>query len=394
MNRFNLLLFISFCLVSCSSRHIIQIENEQKGKLNSIYELVISDSILYCLDDETASKSLYMQLYRDSLNEYLTLLNSYNNSIYVFDASSQEYIKRITFDKEGPNAVLNIGGFYIKNMDSIYIYNRPLVEILLADSTGKVREHIHLKQTNTDWTNNYPQYDFTTSCPIYEKQGKLILTGFSPFAITESLLEKFRYTAYIDINSQQVEFYHAYPMALYGDNVNWDDPMFMQIFCAISPDNTLVHSFPISHDLYINKLGSNEVSKVYGGSNIANTISSIDWVMFEAQKTPTELVLLHYLKQDLYGAIIYDPWRKVYYRFMQKGIFNASTKNSMDEKNIVLIIFDEEFNYLGENMIGNGKNWYIPNTFVTEKGLNIQYIDESDIEEEYLKFKVFTMHKN
>lgn len=393
MNRIFFILSVSVFIMSCSSRHIVRIENEQKGNLAPLYELLISDSVQYCLDAETAPKSSYMQIYRDSLNDYLTLLNSYNNSIYIFDNSNQKLIKRISYDKEGANGILGMGGYYIRNMDSIYIYNRPLLEILLTDSTGKVKEHISLRNLDIDWTNNYPQYDLSSVCPILEKNGKLILTGFSPFAIKESLLKKFHYTAYIDINSKQVEFYHKYPMNLYGDDMNWDDPVFMQVYCAISPADNLVHSFPISHNLIINKFGSDEETIVYGGCNSASTISSIDWELFTAQKTPTELVLLHYLKQDLYGAIIYDPWRKVYYRFMQKGISDASTKNSMDEKQIVLILFDDEFNYLGEKMIGNGKNWYIQNAFVTDKGLNIQYLDQNDIEEQYLKFKVFTIAK-
>lgn len=393
MNRIILLLLVSVLIVSCSSHHIVRIENEQKGNLTSIYELFISDSVQYCLDIETAPKSSYMQIYEDSLNTYLTLLNSYNNSIYLYDNRNQKLVKRISYDKEGANGILGMGGYYIKNMDSIYIYNRPLLEILLTDSTGKVKEHISLRSLDADWINTYPQYDLSSACPIFEKNGKLILTGFSPFAIKESLLNNFRYTAYIDIKSKQVEFHHTYPMNLYGDDMNWDDPVFMQMYCAISPDGNLIHSFPISHDLIINKFASDDSTVVYGGCNVASTISSIDWDLFKTQKTPTELVFLHYLKQDLYGAIIYDPWRKVYYRFMQKGILNASTKNSMDEKQIVLILFDDKFNYLGEKMIGNGKNWYISNAFVTDRGLNIQYLDQNDIEELYLNFKVFTIAK-
>lgn len=393
MKRFILLLLVLVLLIACSSHHVVRIENEQKGKLTSIYDLRISDSLQFRLDTETAPKSEYIQLYQDGSNVYLTLLNAYNNSIYIYDYKNNNFLERISFEKEGSDGILGIEGYYIKNMDSIYIYNKLLMEIVLADSAGSVKEHIPLGiRVQSDWTNHYPQFDFSTVCPLFEKSGKLIISGFTPFSIEKSFLENFRYTAYMDMNSKQVEFYHVYPMDLYGD-VNWDDPFFMQIFYAISPDNKMVHSFPISHNLYINEFGSDAVATVYGGCNVASTISSIDWDLTKSQKIPTESLLIHYLEQDLYGAILYDSWRKVYYRFMQKGILNATTKNAINEKQIILILFDDKFNYLGEKNIGNGVNWYIPNAFVTEKGLNIQYIDQSDMEEEYLKFKIFTMSK-
>ena len=60
------------------------------------------------------------------------------------------------------------------------------------------------------------------------------------------------------------------------------------------------------------------------------------------------------------------------------------------EKPIAVIIFDENFNYLGETVIGTGENWYWQNSFVTEEGLNIEYID-NDLEEKYLRFRIFVV---
>ena len=91
----------------------------------------------------------------------------------------------------------------------------------------------------------------------------------------------------------------------------------------------------------------------------------------------------HHCKQDFYTAIRYDKYRKVYYRFLWKGIKNASIHSKLDDKPFAVIIMDENFNYLGETEIGTGKDWNWWNSFVTSEGLNIEYI-EKEFKEVYL----------
>ena len=105
---------------SCSDT-IISIKNEWKGKLHSSYRLVISGEKKIQLDNETAPKSPYMQMIQDSLgNNILTLLNPYTNSINFYDYAKGTFLRKIHFEKEGPNGILSVSGYYIKNSDSIF----------------------------------------------------------------------------------------------------------------------------------------------------------------------------------------------------------------------------------------------------------------------------------
>lgn len=158
---------------------------------------------------------------------------------------------------------------------------------------------------------------------------------------------------------------------------------------CLSPDGNLIHSFPASHDLYVCELNSNVITKIYGGSNVATAIHSIDYD--EPRKTPGELCLVHYVQQDMYGAIIYDNYRKIYYRFLERGIPNATIQMTMKDKLINVIIMNEKFEYLGETTLGTGKEWNWANSFVTEEGLNIEYLDKNDLDENYLIFKILTL---
>lgn len=391
-SKFIICIVLILKLLSCSNP-VKNVENEQYGMLEATCNLVLCGEKKIELDDNTAPKPAYMQILTDTAGiRVLTILNKYNNSIYFFDYSTSKYLKKISYQKEGPNGVLGIAGYYIKNMDSIYVYNRPLVELDLVDSAGCVKNKIPLKGIEDEWYLYYPQYDFKTVCPIIENSGRLLLTGFNPFQIEDKFVDKFHFTACVDLQNNQVEYHHVYPYDLFGNGVNWADPAYMQVFPALLPSGELVHSFTNSHNLYVSKLNSDSVTTVFGGSNFSKVIRSIDWDA-NSGETPSELMLTHFLQQDLYAALLYDPWRKVFYRFMQQGIPNATTRMPLDSKNLVVIVLNEQFEYLGETTMGKGSEWNWSNSFVTEEGLNIEYIDTNDVNENFLYFKIFNMKK-
>ena len=65
----------------------------------------------------------------------------------------------------------------------------------------------------------------------------------------------------------------------------------------------------------------------------------------------------------------------------------------MTEKPIIVIMMDEQFHYLGETALGTSDVWNWNNSFVTEEGLNIEYIDRSDVDEQYMRFKICVPRK-
>lgn len=363
------------------------------GQLVSTHELIMGDEKKIALDSVTATKAPFVQIYTDQIgNRYLTLLNPYSNSIYFFDYNNSSYKGKIDYAREGANAILSVAGYYIINMDSIYIYNRPPVEMVLTDSSGYVKNRIALHTTEKGWSMYYPQYIFNSVNPFIKESNNLIFSGFAPFSIQDSLINKFAITACLDLKSNKVDFINNYPSKLYGNNANWDDPLFMQVFSILSPNGELINSFPPSHNLYVTNLRSGKSKVIYGGSNVAKTITSIDWDLSTGH-TPDQKIIEHYLRQDLYGGILYDPWRKIYYRFMQQGLANASTRTPLTSKPITIILMDEKFNYLGETLIGTGENWNWKNSFVTKEGLNVEYLDTNDVDETFMNFKIFKISK-
>ena len=384
-------------LVSCT--YTVNIKNAHQGKLIAEYQLKISDEKRILLDDETAPKPPYMQIITGKNNErILTFINPYKNAIYFYDYETVAFRRRIAYEKEGPNGILKLDGYYFINMDSIYVYNYMLMEIALTDSSAHVKQRISLcdnqvslnNMADNTWTLFYPQYSFSSVNPLSKIQDKLIMTGMSPFGITDSLIKKFHFTSCLDVKTGDITFIHTYPDELYGTNVNWQHPMFMQPYRVFSPYGEWIYSFPVSHNVYITSQDSEEYKIKYAGSNIAKTICSID---DGRKRTPLEVTLAHIVQQDLYASLLYDPHRRIYYRFMLKGISDVTLKTSREEKPIIVIIMDEQFNYMGETVIGKGDKWNWKNSFVTHEGLNIEYISIEDEDEDYMIFKIFTLEK-
>ena len=158
---------------------------------------------------------------------------------------------------------------------------------------------------------------------------------------------------------------------------------------AFTPEGKMVQSFTNSHDLYLSDWNKDEAVKVYGGSNVAGDICSIDCGL---DKEPSnEQMLEAFLGQDGYAAILHDPYRKVYYRYLLRGMPNATPKTPIDSKNLVVVMMDEQFRYLGETELGTGKEWNWTNSFVSPEGLNIEKIGTEVEDDDYLTFGIFSV---
>lgn len=384
--------FTILLLVACTTK-TVKVKNEKQGSLKPSMKLEEVEVKKFGLDDHTASKPEYTQIFKDSDGiMYFTFLNNFNNSIYFYEYNSLQFVKKIAWGKNGPTGISALIGYQIKSLDSIYLYNKSKTEIILSNDKGNIVAKISLSGTRKDvnWGLRYPQYYPRTVSPFIETAHELLLTGFFFGSIPESIISDFKFTARLDFKTNKLMFSHTYPCSLYGSDYNWEGDLFTEVYSDLHPDgDKLILSFPVSHDLYLADLKTGEYQKVYAGSNFAGMICSINKRLRHSSR---EELLSNIVIQDEYTAIKYDKYRKVYYRFLLKAAPEATKRREWKEKPIAVIIMDENFNYLGETVIGTGEDWYWQNSFVTKEGLNIEYI-EKDPEEKYLTLKIFTIKK-
>jgi hypothetical protein len=395
MNKKLLFFQIHLLLVftACNRPNILEVKNPKKGQLKSKIELHVGEIKKFPLDSLTAPRGEYTQIFVDDKgNRNFTFLNKNNNSVYFYDYDNLKFLKKITFNEQGFNEKVTPIAYYIKSIDSIYVYNISNFNLMLANSDGVYYKRISLIGNKTlknvpSWIFSYPQYFPRTSVPFLATSNELLLTGQYMEPIPDSIINKFKFIAHVDYGLNKVNYSNTYPVKIFGSNYNWDESFNECYVDLAGGNNKLVISFPASHDLYISNLNTNSYTQIYGGSNIANTIASAS-----IKETSREKRVAHVIKYDAYGAIKYDRYRNVYYRFLRKGIPNATIKTEMDDKPIIVIVMDGDFKYLGETQIGTSRNWYLQDTFVTKEGLNIEYI-ENILDENYLTLKVLKIRK-
>jgi hypothetical protein len=381
-------------IFSCTN-NVAHIKNVNQGKMKGTYSLAVNGEKKFLLDDNTATKPPYIQLIEDSGKRILSFYNPYKNAIYFFDYETTEYYKNISYYRQGPNAISRIGAYFAVTSDSIYILDSHLMRINLSNNSGIIKQKYPLipsfdpKSRDYSWALYYPQYTIQTFNPIIKYENKLFLPGLAPFSVDDSIIDRFRFMTCFDINNHTIKYFHTYPAELYGNNISWNSHIYTQAYTEITDDGYFIISFPVSHNLYTVKWDEEKYETIYGGSNNAKTITSINCEF----GMPTDNKLINnYFKNDLYSAIIYDPWRKIYYRFFSKRKPDATVETPINEKEYGVVIMDENFQYLGETIIGNETTWNFANSFVTVEGLNIEYMDFSeDSEEEFLRFKIFIL---
>lgn len=372
--------------------NIVEVKNSNQGLLKASLQLGVTETKIVELDEYTAPAPDYTQLFNGSDGLlYFTFLNNYNNSIYFCNYATGKLVKRITYNKKKSKELSGVTAYYIKSLDSIYLFTPRTTELILTNEGGNVLNKISLKENTTDlnWFLRYPQYFPRTVTPFIETNRGLLLAGFFFGSIPESIVSDFKFTSQLDFKTNKLKFSNNYPASLYGSGYNWDGGLFTEVYYDLHPDgDKLVLSFPVSHDLYISDLNKEGYTKVYGGSNFAGVISSIN---NSSTKTPREEILTNILQKDEYTAIKYDPFRYVYYRFVLKSVKSDDIKD-WKRKPIAIIIMDKNFKYLGETVIGNGEEWNWQNSFVTREGLNVEYIGNKN-DESHLTLKIFNLKK-
>ncbi|WP_028298153.1 DUF4221 family protein [Olivibacter sitiensis] len=401
VNEHFFFLFFPFFLIfgSCSNdssfSNVKVVKNPFVGKLRPTHILEESADVIFQLDSLTAPKIEYAQfLELPDGKRVLSFLNHYTSAIYQYDYDTRQIINSINIgsnllpdstEKVQPKA------YHLSGLDSVYIYNQGNMEYLLYNKRNNDLTRISLiadQDLRTEpWYLQYPQYYPQGTNQIVKIGDRIFFSGQTFQVLKNDLLKNFRFVSSTNVSNDNVDFLYNYPDSLYGSNYNWGGDKFFETYMAYNADrNILVFSFPVSHNLYITAPGQDAYSaSEFAGSNYIEDIRSM---ATEVDKLTEESLVEHTLRSDEYASVRYDPYRKVYYRFVRHGIKDYSKSSKWNDKSVSVIILDENFKYIGEKNLGLLKNWFIQNVFVSDEGLHIEYIPDN-LDEERLIYKTF-----
>lgn len=343
-------------------------------------------SFTFPLDDETLTWLWAMYPYTDKDGkEYLTFQNERKNDLLFYEMNTGKFLYRIKPELEGDNGVGRFFGYYIEDLDNIYVVQMLKPEIDRIDSKATVKERLRLEKTADDLLlSGLLSISFYYQ-PIIKQGDKMYITS-----LCNRLAEKNPVTVTIDLKTKEVE---ALPFEYPIFPVSHDKRKTYSIendFSRIYDGESFIYSFDYDKYIYVTSPDHQSVRKVLLESKY------VPEVKFEELKTSGD-PMKHACEVPKYGNMVYDPYRNVYYRWTYPEN-ELELKDRFIElfqygrKTFSIMIIDKDFNIIGETLFPDYT--YVPTAmFIREEGLYIStsHIKNPDFDENVLSFECFEL---
>lgn len=374
-----LLLYLSIFLFACNKENKRNVHLEKSGRELSLL-----------LDSDTKSNTKSLFLYKNKTGkEYITFQNQFKNEIYFYNIENQKFEFKITPNLDGNNGVGMFFGYYIQNLDSIFLTNSEVEEIALIDSSAKLKEQLVYDKAS-DGTLLRRSFSTTNFFRPLTIIGNKIYTISrcnrnihpNPVSIT------------IDMKTKKVDYLpFEYPQI--QNNINKMKTFGLEDqFSRVFDGNHFIYSFYFEEDIFVASIDHKKIQRKKVKSKYINSVRLLDdfgkSTIQEACENPN------------YGNMIYDPYRSVYYRIAFPEV-EFDHKLEMNEaielldygrKKFSIIILDKEFNIIGETLFPDYS--YNPGImFIREDGLYISTCHPMNplYNDDFLNFQKFELKK-
>lgn len=339
-------------------------------------QLKLSSAIIFDIDDSTSFESNYLQVSTLNDEEVLLTQSKHKNSIQYYSINMGTIVKELKFAKEGPARVNEIHGFALISEDSILVFDKMLPGALLVDSAGNLLDRI---EVSTEMFLNHASMtrlpdiviDHMLCMYIFPTSRAGLFDGSVRFEWTFDLQD--HSAEWLDFSwpdlyrGKRWTFFHTYPSRVKGEG------------------NFLVYSFGADPSLWVLDLQGTATSYE------AKSDFFSDIVPFTGQDETRA-----FLETGVYGMIMYDGYRNVYYRIAglpTKPIAPDGSAKDANYKRYSVIILNRQFEKIGETPLEPIENFLIKDWFVCQKGLCISkanYINK-DIDEDKMEFNLLVL---
>lgn len=303
--------------------------------------------------------------YQQDTNLTIVYFNYHSNTIDFINFNQNKFLKSIPLNtSEFPlEENINVGSIYSKNQDSILLLTENYFVII--DSVGKIiyKDAVNLDLQNNTYKKNIFE-NLSKSFSIYAYNNKIY---FPQRSYQYSLRTKEFYNtpveAYIDLGTNAThELPLKYP-ALYTDNFYG----YLDFCYREAHDSLGILSFMADPNIYIYNYNKNNYAIVGGKSSYQEKIKPLK----KEYKNNSNRLIEYYVTSPFYSKILWDKYRKLYYRFFYNGLNIKNidgTYNCFADKDIILMIFDNNFNLLKEIKL-TSHTYTDTRAFVAKEGL-------------------------
>lgn len=374
----NFRLFLVFCLsvtflLSCSDVQMYEVRNDGEAASDSTL-LCRSDSVIKVfIGDRIVPIPLSSQVMENESGKQIYILLD-ENTLYCFDMENGRLIRSEELKDCGN--LNNYSGFLCLP-DASFVYNYKQKSLYMLDS---------LYQVKRKWKVVFDKKDVIdpealTDSPILYTQGKLILSGVKMLDLEGKT--DLPVSCSIDVLTGNRNIGGNYPEVYFKGN--FGGIYFNAIYHTLAADGRILYSFPADHYVYFYSPDFAFVKKCFMGSRYSPVITSSDFDLIDLVKDK-ELRIKYYISQYSYSNVLYDKYRKVYYRIAQHPLASWKSGETF-VKPFSIIVMDESGKLLSETPIQQDyKSLNLHNVHVVKDGLLIQKKTSDENVIEFVKF--------
>jgi hypothetical protein len=295
------------------------------------------DSLAIPIDSATSNFYSTFHGFTQNGISYFGNYNSFRHSIDFFDLDNAKLVKVISLQRNGPDQVYRPRSIWIKNMDSVYIYQEGK-GLVLVDGQGMVRANQNLAQLGVKMglrahliaDHNFPlQIDLSTNSALLYNAP----SDHSPETLAAPIVAK------LNLKNGEASFVPIFPSDFYRERQGKFGNLWNA--SATLTGEKIIYNFQVESNIYVYDTATKRVKTIQATSQYSPNQATSERV--EAEAYPVE--------NTLFCQVLPDPYRKLYYRFHWGGIPAVApdrTAREMTDKPLFLMVFDQDFNLLDE----------------------------------------------
>jgi hypothetical protein len=359
---------------------------QDKKEVAKSFSLISSgEKIILPINDSTSNISPGL-VYFSADKPYLVNANWNTNSLQIFDLSNQVLEKEIVFEREGSEG-FEWSYFHVHTLDSIFLFPPFGKQIVLTDTSGVIKKRIRFELPE-GYSNLFPHNSYYVSPPQVIRKELIVKTRAEGrmTEFTQTQLDTLVLEAAINLETGAVRML---PFGFPRDYLNAGSKQLEYSIVNMSEKKFV--SFMGDHRLY--SLGQNSEAWTV----IDAKSQFLDEQMPTIPKDVDSRGFSEYaFAKSRYESLVFDTFRKVYYRFAYPTIQVETDEELRSLRNspgaFVVMVFDENLNFLTERKFEAG-TYYPTNFFVGEKGLYISrsHPDNPEIQEDEMAFELIKL---
>ncbi len=373
---------LSLCLVVLMFSCVSTVNSDR-------YSLESTDKVLsFPIMEEVKVPQYSVFLFKEKEKKYLSFQNLPKSEILIYSIDSQRLVKKINVNTEGSNSVLGgFGGYYIVDMEHIFIPSMYVSTIFVVDTVGNVKQKI-------DYTKTKDGRQLIPFIPSDKSQMKFIgnnlyIPQTMNLRLGDKAIEESPIKVVLDTIENTVEALPMrFPPLISHKDFGTVSAFGAEYSCCYDGDK-FIYSFYADEDLYLTSSTHEKIEKKKAKSRYIDDVS-----VFRSTEENFQKMLKAQCEHASYGKILYDKYRKVYYRFVYPPCEIDDYSGDYVElirsgrKNFSIMILDDQLNIIGETSFP--AYTYNPNiSFILEDGLyiSLNHIKNPDYSDDILRFQ-------